>query len=176
MQSRAKLAAIVGAIVVAYVIIQQLTSVLGYLGGVPADQVTSMLVSTGGLVVTYYLPFAIGAFASLWLVAPITAELPLSGAVKCSLLAAGIGTALVVVIRTVMYSSGAFSSVGSFVGNSFPTLPVDRVVQEAAFAFQGGVNIFLALVPLVMLTVILVWMRLTRHPSQHAVSADTAEV
>lgn len=176
MQSRAKLAAIVGAVVVAYVIAQQFVSVVGYLGGLPVGQVTGMLISTGGLIATYYLPFAVGVFASLWLVAPLAADLTLAGVVKRSLLAAGIGAALVVVIRTMMFSADSFAGIGSFMGNSFPALPVDRVVQEAGFALQGGVNIFLTLAPLVMLTVIFLWMRLAKHPSRHAVSADSVEV
>lgn len=176
MRNRAQLPAVVGAVVLAFVMLQQVISLLGYLSGIPADQLAVMLGSIGGVILTHYLPFAIAVFASLWLVTPITGELSLSSVAKRALLAAGIGAALVFVIRTVLGSAGAFSSVGSFVGNSFPALPVDRVVQEAGFALQAGANIFLQFAPLVMLVVILLWMRLARHPSQHGVSADSGSV
>jgi hypothetical protein len=169
-------AAVVSVVIFGFVSLQHAVTLIGYLDGPPAEQVALALASTGGLIISYYLPFCLGVFASLWLAAPVVAELSLASVVRRASLAAGIGALLLLLVRTVHFSSDAFSGVGSFVGNSFPTLPLDRVVQELGYSFTAALGTFLQLLPLVILLSVFVWMWLARHPSRHAVSVDTAEV
>ena len=179
MQTRAQVAAVVGGAVLAYLIVQQVVFTVGYVTGLPFDQVLKMLSSTGGLMFSQYLPFSVGVFVSLWLIAPIApiaAEASLAKTLKRSVLAAGIGAAVVVIVRTVIGSAGAFSGVGSFFANSFPTLPIDSIAWAFGHGIQAGLASFVQVLPLVILVGVLAWMWLAKHPSRHEVSIDSTEV
>jgi hypothetical protein len=88
----------------------------------------------GGAVVGIYavhLPFALGVFASLWLIAPVAAELRLAHVVTRSVLAAGIGASLIVIVQTIRGSIGALSVVGPWFGHAFPELPFESLGQSS---------------------------------------------
>lgn len=176
MRNRAQSAAVISGAVLAYVTLQQMIFTLSYLNGLPLDQVFMTLSGLGGVLFSQYLPFSVGAFASLYLLAPISAETTLASVIRRSVLAAGIGAVLVVLVRTTVSSAGAFSGVGSFFGNSFPSLPLDSILWAFGHGTQAGLSSLLQLLPLVMLVAVLAWMWLVRHPSRHAVSADSVKV
>ena len=133
----------------------------------------------GGAAVGIYafrLPFALGVFASLWLVAPVAAELRLAHVVTRSVLAAGIGASLVVVVRTVWDSIGALSVVGPWFGHAFPELPFESLGQSLVRGVQAGIGAFVYQFVAVMLGSIFLWIWLRDHPSRHAVSGMLDEV
>jgi hypothetical protein len=68
------------------------------------------------------------------------------------------------------------SGTGFLFGNSFPELNWGGIAEATAMAFQGTIAAFVHQCPIVVLVVRLVWIWLTRHPSRHAETADTAEV
>jgi hypothetical protein len=175
-RNRVQHAAVVSAVVLAYLAVQQVVFTVAYLNGLPLDQVGMMLSGIGGLLFSQYLPFSVGVFASLWLVAPVVADASLASVIRRSVLAAGIGAVLVVFVRAAVSSVGAFSGVGSFVSNSFPSLPLDNIVWAFGNGIQAGLGSFVQVLPLVMLVVVLSWMWLARHPLRHAVSVDSANV
>src|SRR5690554_179338 len=176
MRNRVQRAAVVSGLTLAYLTFQQVVFTLGYLNGLPLDQVLMMVAQTGGLVLSHYLPFSLGVFVTLWLLAPVAADTSLASVIKRSVLAAGVGAVVVVLVRAAVSSAGAFSGVGSFFGNSFPSLPYDSVLWALGHGIQAGLGSFVQLLPLVMLLVVLSWMWLAKHPSRHAVSAGAVEV
>lgn len=176
MPDRLRTAAAVSAALLGFISLQQVVGVTGYLNELPGEQVALALAGVGAYILSYVLPLCVGVFASLWLVAPIAARLPLASVVRRAALAAGAGALVAMIVRTVLYSADAFSGVGSFTGNSFPALPLERVAHELGSAFTGTLGTFLQLLPLVMLLSIFVWMWLARRPSRHAVLADAGEV
>lgn len=176
MRTRAQRAAVISGVILAYVTVQQLVFTLSYLNGLPLDQVFMTLSGMGGVLFSQYLPFSVGVFASLWLLAPISGETSLASVIRRSVLAAGIGAVLVVFVRTAVTSAGAFSGVGSFFGNSFPSLPFESLLWGFGYGIQAGLSSFVQLLPLAVLVAVFAWMWLVRHPSRHAVSVDAAEV
>lgn len=176
MQTRVQVAAVVGGVALVYLIIEQVAFTVGYVAGLPFDQVLMMMSSIGGSLLGLHLPFCVGVFASLWLVAPIVREASLASTLRRSVVAAGIGAAVVVLVRTATSSAEAFSGVGSFFANSFPSLPLDSVAWAFGHGIQAGLASFVQVLPLVMLVAVLAWMWLAKHPSRHAVSVDSADV
>lgn len=117
------------------------------------------------------LGFCLGVFASLWLPAPVSARASLGQAVLRSLLAAGIGGALVMAVTLALGLIGPMSGAGPLFGYSFPWPDLDAATQALTMAFQSGVGAFVRQAPVVVLVVILVWLWLQKHPAFGVVSA-----
>ncbi|MHA6694459.1 hypothetical protein [Homoserinimonas sp. A520] len=125
---------------------------------------------------SYHLPFALGVFASLWLVAPISAGLSLSRVVVRALVASGIGAVLALVVRVAWDAVWALQGVGPWFGHAFPALPHERLGHSLMFGVQAGIGAFTLHLAMVVLGCVLLWIWPARHPSPHAVSADTTSV
>ena len=122
------------------------------------------------------LAFAAGVWFSLWRFAPVTRESGTMVVVLRGLLAAAVGGVLVFLVKLGFNLIWPLSGVGSLFGNSFPGIPWGGIAQAVNGAFYPASTAFLQQGPVVLLVVLLVWIWLGRHPSEHAVSADTAEV
>lgn len=120
------------------------------------------------------LPVVLGVFLSLWLLAPIAAELRLFHVVMRSVLAIGTGFALAFIVSAVLGVARAFSFGGPMFGASFPmpTVYLDGIPSSLLFALTSALSGFITVVPLGVLAGVLAWYWLTRHPVQHPVSGS----
>lgn len=120
---------------------------------------------------TTILPFTVGFFLSLWLVAPISERLDLAPVITRSILATGIGATLWFVVTAIV---GIMSTVGfdrSLFSNSFPQLQgVEAIPSILAWALQGGVMALVTNLPLGVLAGVLLWHWRKAHPPQFHVS------
>jgi hypothetical protein len=122
------------------------------------------------------LAFAIGVFASLWLLTPLQPSLRVSQVVLCGLLAAAVGAVLVLVVSFAFGMIGPMSGSGPLFGYSFPWPDLGGALQAATMALQAAIGAFVQQAPVVILVVVLAWLWLQKHPSAVAVSAASAEV
>jgi len=125
------------------------------------------------------LPFAVGVFVGLWVLAPIAAELHVAHVITRALLAAAAG---IVVAFLVQFAGALFGSLNSsdafvfgwfeatlrMVGNNFD--------YSAGFALFNAVTQGISLIPLTVLAGVLLWVWLQNHPHKHAVSGLIDEV
>jgi hypothetical protein len=171
-------ALVTAAVVLAVLVLQQvLSSLVGELADAARGSSGPILYSgwweaTGHQLVVGYLPFAVGVLLSLWFVAPLAAELRLFHVLTRSLLAAAIGAVLVILVQ-----------VGIAVYESFhgPLGNMTGISELQAFggALNGliaGVRTFVYWTPIVLLSGVLLWIWLDRHPSKHAVAGMIDEV
>ncbi|TQL47784.1 hypothetical protein FB562_0854 [Homoserinimonas aerilata] len=143
---------------------------LGYVGTIWSDVTTS--------VALVEFPFAIGVFLCLWLVAPVAAELRLAHVITRSVLAAGAGAVLVLVVQGFQALVVGIWVGGGLFGASFPFsgFSGSDIGYRLGFAMQTAVGSFIDLVPLVVLAGVFLWMWLERHPVSHQVSGMLDEV
>ena len=125
-----------------------------------------------------YLPFAIGVFLSLWLIAPVASDLRLFHVLTRSLLAAGIGAVLAIIVSVVAALFGAFSYSAAFSSNVFGNVGYDLsgALSRMGFALGNGLTLFATGLPIVVLACVLLWIWLERHPRGHSVSGFLDEV
>ncbi len=125
-----------------------------------------------------FLPFAIGVFLAIWLVAPIGADLRLVHVVTRSLLIAGIGALLAIVVSVIAALFGAFSYSATFTSSIFGNLGYDLsgALSRMGFALGNGLTLFASALPLVVLACVLLWIWLERHPRDHQVAGIVDEV
>lgn len=124
------------------------------------------------------LPFAVGFFLSLWLVAPIAEELRLPHVVTRAVLATGIGATVLFIVRALVALFSAFSGGGPWFGNSFgwPSFDGGFAVSGLSSALSGGIVFFLAVLPLGILAGVLLWMWRKDHPPKRPLSGLIDEV
>lgn len=181
-RSRAVVAGLAALAVAAFLFVQDLIGAASStLVGFSLDDVASgyfgfMWQQVVGFGLLLVLAFAGGVFLSLWLLAPATPALTVRQALLRGLLAAGIGAGVVLVVSFGLGMIGPMSGAGSLFGNAFPWPGLGSTVQAATMAFQTGIGALVRQAPVVMLVVVLAWLWLQKHPSQHADPADTAEV
>ncbi len=119
------------------------------------------------------LPFAIGVFLSLWLLAPVAAELHIAHVITRSLLAVAGGAVIVFLVQLVGMLFQSFDrSAGLVFGwasGFFSTLS-----SNADWAFSNSLYVALStainLIPLTVLAGVLLWIWLRAHPAKHEVS------
>jgi hypothetical protein len=124
------------------------------------------------------LPLAIGVFLSLWLLAPIAAELRMGHAIARAILAVGIGCTLGFIALAVVAIVGSVSITGALFGQSFPTPVVNgsSIAMGLGSALASAAIQFIEVAPLGVLGGVLAWNWLTRHPAKHPVSGMLDEV
>ncbi|HEU4808032.1 MAG TPA: hypothetical protein VFT01_07195 [Homoserinimonas sp.] len=122
------------------------------------------------------LAFAAGVGVSLWRFAPVTRELAPTAVVVRGLLAAAVGGVVVFVVQLGFEMIGPMSGAGPLFGHAFPWPDLGSTVQAVSMALQAAIGALVRQAPVVVLVVVLIWIWLGKHPSQHAVSADTSEV
>ncbi len=132
-----------------------------------------------GVLFVTSLPFALGVFLSLWLVAPVAGELRIKQVISRSLLAVVIGAAVYFVVQFAFAVIGQWSDsdgrvFGFFVGG-FRSLErsLDQAPLDAIYiAFSQAI----ALLPLTVLAGVLTWVWLQKHPHTLQASVPIDEV
>lgn len=113
------------------------------------------------------LPFALGVFLGLWLIAPLADELTLPFVFTRGGLAAGAGAILVIVAHLVIAVVEAVSP-GPFDG--------EQLARDSLLAVLTGVSSFIDCLVLVLFASVLLWLWLRAHPRDYAVSGLIDEV
>ncbi len=109
----------------------------------------------------YLLPFALGVFVALWLLAPISDELTTRFVITRAGLAALAGSIVVILVNLVV------GLVGSLSGGGFDST---LLLQSVVGAFTTGLGIFIFKTPVVMFAGVLLWLWLRDHPREYAVA------
>jgi hypothetical protein len=112
-------------------------------------------------VLHYLLPFALGVFVALWLLAPISDELTARFVITRAGLAALAASLLVILVNLVL---GLVWSVGA--GGFDSTFFLHSVVESLTSGLLG----FIFKTPLVMFAGVLLWLWLRDHPREYAVA------
>lgn len=151
---------------------------IGYPDWMQDEYLKYQWIALGYSLLGYALPFAVGVFASLWIMAPVAAELRLAHVITRSVLAAGIGASLLLIVRAGVILIELAAEAGSFFGNSFPEISWERSVNGRGLgvALQQAIIAFAELSPVVVLAGILLWIWVQTHPARHAVSGMLDEV
>ncbi len=119
------------------------------------------------------LPFIVGVFLSLWLLAPVAAELRLAHVITRSLLATAVGAVLVFVVMVIGSLFSNFAESSSWVFGWASGL-ISTVSSNAGWAFSsallGALSTAINFFPLTVLAGILLWMWLREHTPSYAVA------
>lgn len=113
------------------------------------------------------LPFALGVFLGLWLIAPLADELTLPFVFTRGALATAAGAILVIVAHLVIAVVAAVSP-GPFDGRA--------LADDAVLSVLTGVSSFVNHLVLVLFASVLLWLWLRAHPRDYAVSGLIDEV
>lgn len=124
------------------------------------------------------VPFAVGFFVSLWIIAPIAEELRLPHVVTRAILATGVASTVVFIVLAVAGILGAFSWDGAIFGQSFPTTRFDGAGAVGAIgrALASAAITFLSTLALGVLAGVLLWIWRKDHPPRHPLSGLIDEV
>ena len=153
------------AIVVVLVAQEMAQTATIYLSAAGQDLPNVFILSIGYALVQA-IPFGIGFFLSLWLVAPIAEELRVPHVITRAILATGIGSTVTFIVIAVLAVVGSFSSDASIFGASFPFPRFDGsgAGQGVLSALVGAINAFLMRLPLGVLAGLLLWIWRKDHP------------
>lgn len=108
------------------------------------------------LVLATILPFTVGYFLALWVIAPITHELRVGHVITRSVLATGIGATLWFV------PLGAIGAI-AMVRIGAP----GEIAPQLGYALASALTALITLLPLGVLGGVLQWVWRTGHPAQH---------
>jgi len=124
------------------------------------------------------LPFAIGFFLSLWIIAPIAEELRVGHVISRAILATGIGATVLFIVLAVLAIIDAFVVEGPLFGQSFPLRSFDfgLAVQGLDRALTSTLVGFVGLLPLGVLAGVLLWQWRKGHPPRHPLPGLIDEV
>lgn len=172
----------VTAVAVGFAIVLQslLTDFVGWTSVLPYPQGSNPFpvgVALAGATLTA-IPFAVGMFISLWLVAPIAEELRIGHVITRAILAAGIGATVVFILLAIFAITGAFSGAGALFSNTFPAIEFDggHAVVSLATALSRALLLFVELLPLASLAGVLLWLWRKDHLPRHPLSGIIDEV
>jgi len=171
-RKRGRLPALITAALIAVLILAQslLASVIGWIGSTFYQRVSfgaaafddvpgwQPYVFDAFLKVT--LPLAIGVFVSLWLIAPLAAELTVRFVITRGLLASAAGTVLVLVVAIVV-------DFITMLGFGFD---IRGFAHSVIVAIGTAVDVFIYTTPIVALAAVLLWLWLREHPREYEVS------
>ncbi len=122
------------------------------------------------------VPFVLGFFVSLWIIAPIAEELRVPHVVTRAILATGVASTVVFIALAVVGIVTVVSFDGYLFGQYFPTPRFDgvpgaigRALMSAAFAFVNNL-------PLGVLAGVLLWIWRRDHPPKRPLSGLIDEV
>jgi len=110
--------------------------------------------------VTVTLPFALGVFLSLWLIAPLAGELTVRFVIMRGLLASAVGSVLVLIVAIGM-------GFVTMIGFGFD---IRGFAHSVIVAIGTAVNLFIYTTPIVVLAAVLLWLWLREHPREYEVS------
>ncbi len=112
------------------------------------------------------LPFALGVFISLWLIAPLAGALSLRFVITRGLLASAAGAVLVFVVSV-------FVDVVTMARYVFD---IRGFAHSGVIAVSTAVNVFIYTTPIVFLAAVLLWLWLREHPREYEVAGLIDEV
>lgn len=160
----------VGATLVAMFFLQQVIQLMGLLR---APDLGVEIVFWGAVVsdVTItILPFTVGYFLALWLVAPIAEQLALRHVIARAVLATGIAATVVFVVRSVVSIVQMVALDRPLFSNSFPIVSsLTDVPGQLLSALQGSLLMFVTVLPLGVLAVVLLWLWRQQHPARYVI-------
>jgi hypothetical protein len=161
----------------AIVVEQGLEYVVGFLSVVGSGQL-QYYGFPFGQVLLVAVPFAVGFFVSLWIIAPIAEELRVPHVVTRAILATGVAATLVFVVLAVVGVLSAFSWDGAIFGQSFPTTRFDGsgAANGIGRALTSAALTFVSTLPLGVLAGVLLWIWRKDHPPRHPLSGLIDEV
>ncbi len=122
-----------------------------------------VLVAIGpaGMVLTSLLPFTVGYFLGLWVIAPITEQLRIGHVLTRAVLATGVGATLWFVVSSIV-------GVAIVLSQSATALPAfDLIPVQVGYSLQQALTGLIVLLPLGVLGGVLLWVRRTAKPSDH---------
>ena len=125
------------------------------------------------------MPFGVGFFVSLWLVAPIAEELRIGHVITRAVLATGIASTVLFVALAIVGLIDAFQPFGgSLAGNEFPwpQFSGDRAVLALGTALQNALQILIGTLPLGVLAGVLLWLWRKDHPPKHPLAGYIDEI
>ena len=115
------------------------------------------------------LPFTLGYFLGLWIIAPITGELRVGHVITRAILATGIGSTLVFIALGL---AGSVIASVTDVGGASASL----VATQLGFALQTALTTFVTLLPLGVLAGVFLWLWRAAHPAPHHIGGLIDEV
>lgn len=115
-------------------------------------------------ILTGVLPFTVGYFLALWVVAPITEQLGVGHVITRSILATGIGATLWFVVLGLTGVVTAVTSTADVLGiAASPNL----IGAQLGYALQQALTGLVVLLPLGVLGGVLQWVWRSAHPAPH---------
>jgi hypothetical protein len=118
------------------------------------------------------LPFVIGYFLGLWLVAPIAEELRVGHVITRAVLATGIGATLwFIAVAVAGVILVMVPSLGDLAISGFASVPV-----QLGYALEDALSGFIGLLPLGVLSGVLLWLWRKDHAPRHPLSGLIDEV
>lgn len=112
------------------------------------------------------LPFAVGVFVSLWLIAPLAAQLGVRFVITRGLLASAAGGVLVLVV-------GLFVDLVVYLGAGFS---IRGYAHSVIIDIGTAVNVVIYTTPIVLLAAVLLWLWLRANPRDYEVSGIIDEL
>jgi len=119
--------------------------------------------SFGFMVLTGIVPFTVGYFLGLWLVAPVTEQLGIGHVITRSVLATGIGATLWFVVLGL---TGVALWLTSF-HILDPSAVLGEVSAQLGYALRESLTALVILLPLGVLGGVLLWLWRTANPAEH---------
>ncbi len=120
--------------------------------------------SAGFIVLTSILPFSIGYFLGLWVVAPITEQLRVGHVVARAVVATGIGATLWFIVLGLIGVVRAVVSTPEILGIAASQL---LVAGQLGYALQEALTGFIALLPIGVLGAVFLWLWRSANPAPH---------
>lgn len=185
-RKRGRLPALIAALAVTFMVVAQqfLFSLLDFVTKVsiaatldpselPGYDPASLLVlsPTGEGALRYILPFVLGVFVGLWLLAPLSHELGVRFVVTRSALAAAAGGLMMIVVNVVIGLVDAVS--GLSVSGTFDEAQFGQAMIGAGSSAMRALILY---TPMVVLAGIVLWIWLRDHPREYDVSGLIDEV
>ncbi|MCW4384651.1 hypothetical protein OH146_02560 [Salinibacterium sp. SYSU T00001] len=157
-RGRLSIAIVLAVAVVVVLLLQQWLQIIASAILVPQDGLLLSLMGSGiRWMLVVALPFAVGAWFSLWYVAPVSRVLSLSQVGLRALVAAALGAAGALLCSVLVALTQGFRVPGPFFGNSFPLAYGGwDVLEGVRSAVHTGISVFAQAAPVVAL-VLLVW-------------------
>lgn len=115
------------------------------------------------------LPFTLGYFLSLWVIAPITGELRVGHVITRAILATGIGSTM-----TFIAFGLAGSVIASLTDAGGASAPL--IATQLGYALQAALGAFVTLLPLGVLAGVFLWLWRSAHPAPHHIGGLIDEV
>jgi hypothetical protein len=105
------------------------------------------------------LPFTVGYFLGLWVVAPITEQLRIGHVITRAVLATGVGSTVHFLVIAIVQSVGMVSE--------SPDRSLDLIPVALGASLIQALSGLIVLLPLGVLGGVLLWVRRTAKPSEH---------